>query len=142
MQKTQRSLHDCCTTTLLSTTLSRRAIATSPIRYDDNPLHSHLIYPTNTSLHSPPLPFFFSFSRSVVIITPFHHFIISSLHHLIIASFHRRIISSLGIFHKDGDTALTLLSNYYKNNPQKFHDFIRLATSSARRLYLFDMLPR
>ena len=45
------------------------------------------------------------------------------------------------ITNKDGDTALTLLSNYYKNNPQKFHDFIRLAASSARRLYLFDMLP-
>jgi hypothetical protein len=45
------------------------------------------------------------------------------------------------ITNKDGDTAMTLLSKYYREHPHRFNEFIIEATHSHRRMYLFDMLP-
>jgi len=45
------------------------------------------------------------------------------------------------ITNKDGDTAMTLLSKFYRDNPKKFSDFVSQATRSPRQMYLFDMLP-
>ena len=45
------------------------------------------------------------------------------------------------ISNKDGDTAMTLLSKYYRDNPKKFNDFVIQATRSHRQMYLFDMFP-
>jgi ankyrin repeat protein len=43
---------------------------------------------------------------------------------------------------KDGDTALSLLAKYYRDNPKKFNDFVEFASTSRQRLHLFAMLPR
>jgi hypothetical protein len=45
------------------------------------------------------------------------------------------------ITNKDGDTAMTLLSKYYREHPDRFNEFVIEATHSHRRMYLFDMLP-
>ena len=47
-----------------------------------------------------------------------------------------------GVMNKDGDTALSLLAKFYRENPKKFNDFVSFASVSRERLHLFDMLPR
>ena len=43
---------------------------------------------------------------------------------------------------QDGDTAMTLLSKYYREHPYRFNEFVVEATHSHRRMYLFDMVRR
>jgi hypothetical protein len=48
------------------------------------------------------------------------------------------------ITNKDGDTAMTLLSKYYReqclDHPEKFMDFVNHATETYRNMYMFDMV--